>query len=593
MTKRIWFISLAIISLLLSCKQEGPLSTPTSPESQFTKTIHYKVQVNSSVNTRASLNEHTQYVFEASDRLFVSHIESGNTVLYGVLSLMSGAGSTTAIFEGDLACLEEFDVQSSTPIDVVLVSSQDRLHSFAEGKITGTTYPDDECASNLAEAVQKFSHFTCSTTFGATSFTLSQQSAFLVFFVKFDATEVPVATNVTAKVFNNNEEDPIWTSVVSAAALGSNFSQVNFVIAFPGDNISLTNAKFSVQWGETTPVVFDDVTNTSLAANSYYTISRATLPTYDGFRIKATVANTTVTFDTNYAANIEYSQDGGYTWTSGATPCTLVNVDDEMCVRGNRTNYTNYEGADYDTPSSHPLFSTSNNKLVYIAGNIMSLLNGANSLEASAFHGTFSKGTSNLTYIDISETDPLYLPVTTLSSKCYTQMFRQCTSLTHAPTFTVNIAANRCCYNMFRGCSSLSDVSTISLPATTMVVDCYREMFRLCSSLTSVDPNLLPATTLATSCYQQMFQATGITTAPNLPATALVSSCYSEMFRACASLNYIKCLAQTGINSSNSTKDWVKEVSASGTFVNYSGVSWPTGNNGIPSGWTVQSYSGN
>jgi len=36
--------------------------------------------------------------------------------------------------------------------------------------------------------------------------------------------------------------------------------------------------------------------------------------------------------------------------------------------------------------------------------------------------------------------------------------------------------------------------------------------------------------------------------------------------------------------------DWVDGVptGASGTFVKKSGVSWPTGISGIPSGWTVQ-----
>ncbi|MBP5389697.1 MAG: hypothetical protein J6Y27_05065 [Bacteroidales bacterium] len=590
--KRFGFILLLMATLALSCTREAlPGHDPS--ETGF-KTIHYKVLVSSFDDTKATTaDNNTKYVFQATDSLYVSSTDpgTGDVQLFGVLKLIYGSGETTAYFEGDLVGVNEFEPASDTPIDVTLVSDGDRIHTTGGGKLTGTAYPSNEYATSLADAVQKFSHFTCSTTFGATMFTLTQQSAFLVFTVKFDATEVPVTTNVTAKVFNNSEVDPIWTSVVSAAALGSSFSQVKFVIALPGDNISLTDAKLSVQWGEVTPVVFDDVTNASLASNSYYTISRTTLPAYDGFRIRATVANTTVTFNANYADNIEYSEDGGYNWTRGTTPCTLVNVDDEICVRGNRANYKNDSGDQYGTPGGNPLFTTSSNNKVFIAGNIMSLLDNKDYLVESAFQGTFSKGSGNgnrVTYIDIAENDPLILPVTTLADKCYMQMFRNCTSLTHAPTFTVNTAAFRCCYNMFRDCSGLSDVSTISLPAVTMYVDCYREMFRLCSSLTSVDSELLPATTLATSCYQQMFQSSGITTAPNLPATALVASCYSEMFRYCASLNYIKCLAQNGINSSNSTSNWVGDVSESGTFVKYSGVSWPTNGNGIPSGWTVQ-----
>ena len=318
-------------------------------------------------------------------------------------------------------------------------------------------------------------------------------------------------------------------------------------------------------------------------------------PSFTGFRIKATAANTTVTFDANYADNIQYSLDGGETWRAGTTPGTLVNVGDQMYVRGDRTNYKNDAGVDdYGTPADHPLFKTSGNKKVYIAGNIMSLLNDSGSLVESAFQGTFSRGKTgstenSITYIDISDTDPLYLPVTNLADKCYMQMFRKCTSLTHAPTFTVNSAAYRCCYNMFRGCSNLSDVSTISLPANQMYEDCYREMFRLCSSLTTVDSGLLPATNLARYCYTQMFNESGITRAPDLPATTLTTECYRGMFLKCYSLTYVKCLAQTGI--SGNTIQWVKDTNGSGTFVKYTGVSWTTGENGIPSGWTVSEWS--
>ncbi len=591
--KRFGFILLMLASLALSCTREP--SPGHEPSETGFKTIHYKVQVSSSDDSKATTAENdTKYVFQATDSLYVVSTDpvSGDTLLFGVLKLISGSGETTAYFEGDLVGVDEFEPASDTPIDVTLVSSGDRIHTTGGGKLTGTSYPANEYAADLAEAVQKFSHFTCSTTFGATRFTLSQQSAFLVFSVKFDETTVSDGTSVTAKVFNDGAVDPIWTAAVSASALGNSLTKVSFVIAFPGGSMSLTGAEFSLQWGGETPVVFNDVSDQTLAVNSYYTISRSMVPGYEGFRIKATVTNTTVTFDANYAANIEYSEDGGYTWQAGTTPYTLVNAGDSICVRGNRANYKNDSGDQYGTPGSNPLFTTSNNKLVYIAGNIMSLLFDKYNLVESAFQGTFSKGSGNnkVTYIDIAENDPLILPNTTLASKCYMQMFRNCTSLTHAPTFTVETAAYRCCYNMFRDCSNLSDISSISLPATTMLEDCYREMFRLCSSLSTVDSELLPATTLAQSCYQQMFQATGITTAPNLPAPTLVSYCYSEMFRNCSSLNYIKCLARTGINSSNSTSNWVNGVSASGTFVKDSNTSWPTSNNGIPSNWQVQNY---
>ena len=81
---------------------------------------------------------------------------------------------------------------------------------------------------------------------------------------------------------------------------------------------------------------------------------------------------------------------------------------------------------------------------------------------------------------------------------------------------------------------------------------------------------------------------TGLTSAPELPATTLAQYCYYYMFNGCTGLNYVKCLATT-ISASNSHKDWLKNVSATGTFVKAAGMAdWPSGASGIPSGWTVQ-----
>ena len=103
---------------------------------------------------------------------------------------------------------------------------------------------------------------------------------------------------------------------------------------------------------------------------------------------------------------------------------------------------------------------------------------------------------------------------------------------------------------------------------------------------------VLPATTLTNDCYHHMFYGcSNLTTAPELPALTLVDNCYSEMFGGCSKLNYIKCLA-TDISASNCTNNWVTGVASTGTFVkNPNMASWTTGNNGIPTGWTVENNS--
>ena len=188
------------------------------------------------------------------------------------------------------------------------------------------------------------------------------------------------------------------------------------------------------------------------------------------------------------------------------------------------------------------------------------------------------------------------LPATTMADSCYSHMFESCTGLTTAPVISATTLAYNCYNGMFYNCESLTTAPVLS--ATTMAESCYQSMFAYCTSLTTAPE--LPSTTLANNCYANMFQGcTGLTTAPELPATTLVAysssdGCYVRMFSGCSSLNYIKCMATSlpGWLEGNATLDWVYGVSATGTFVKDPSMSsWPTGNSGIPSGWTVQDAS--
>ena len=141
--------------------------------------------------------------------------------------------------------------------------------------------------------------------------------------------------------------------------------------------------------------------------------------------------------------------------------------------------------------------------------------------------------------------------------------------------------------NLFMEWSGLISAENLLLPATTLTDSCYSNMFYGCTGLTQAPA--LPATALANGCYSNMFNGcTSLTSAPELPALTLAENSYSAMFYGCSSLNYIKCLA-TNIQENNCTDNWVYGVSGSGTFVkNPSMASWPSGDSGIPSGWTTQ-----
>ena len=129
-----------------------------------------------------------------------------------------------------------------------------------------------------------------------------------------------------------------------------------------------------------------------------------------------------------------------------------------------------------------------------------------------------------------------------------------------------------------------------TFPTSDMYV--FNNLFNSSYYLNNASDLILPATTLNSYCYQYMFYGcTSLTTAPALPATTLENYSYANMFYNCSSLNYIKCLA-TNISANNCTFNWVSGVSNSGTFVKDASMNnWSTGNNGVPSGWTVQDAS--
>lgn len=213
---------------------------------------------------------------------------------------------------------------------------------------------------------------------------------------------------------------------------------------------------------------------------------------------------------------------------------------------------------------------------VNLSGNIMSLTYGLNrntlkpirpeDLPYQSFTryqnrnmGEFGRIFKNQPVVDAGN---LVLPSTILNNYTYWEMFYGCTYLTTPPK---------------------------KLPALYVYLQTYGSMFDGCTSLTTAP--VLSATTLGQNSYRNMFRnCTSLTTAPVLPATTLTSRCYYQMFYGCTSLNYIKAMFTSTPGSY--TQDWVKGVSATGTFVKNTSATWNvTGTSGIPSGWTVQTAS--
>ena len=303
----------------------------------------------------------------------------------------------------------------------------------------------------------------------------------------------------------------------------------------------------------------------------------------------------TIQYTNSTVSTAQYSYDA-INWETANNVTLNLNKGDKVYFRGNITGN--------QSDSNYANFSMSGK--VAASGSLMSMQAGNPNDKSLKYKYEFFK-----LFQDCSSlVKAPELPATTLTERCYQNLFVSC-GLTEPTALPATTLAVRCYQNLFNGCSNLT--SAPELPATTMVDNCYANMFYGCSKLTT--PPELPSTTLAEGCYQGMFYHSGLTTAPELPATTLaptcykhlfqgctslttapelnaetlVSNCYTNMFYGCSKLNYIKALFTT-TPSSSYTANWVYGVASSGTFVKNKNATWSvTGINGVPTGWTIQS----
>lgn len=269
----------------------------------------------------------------------------------------------------------------------------------------------------------------------------------------------------------------------------------------------------------------------------------------------------TTSYSSISTRSIEYSIDGGKTWTTIAASFYNQEVPFINAVSGQRIffrgNHTTYGGT--YKPSGSSTTSTYGHHFggtatFNIYGNIKSMLNDANTFSnvSYCFQEMFLKS-------NVINAEHLILPYTDLAPYCYAYMFSGCTLLRTAPKLPATTLANSCYDNMFDGCISLKNVQSV-LSATTLAEACYRGMFNGCTSLV---------------------------TAPALPATILVDQCYFHMFNRCYKLISVTCLA-TNISAQYCTTNWLNNISSTGTFTKAASMNnWTTGVNGIPENWTI------
>lgn len=342
----------------------------------------------------------------------------------------------------------------------------------------------------------------------------------------------------------------------------------------------------------------------------YFTIKNA----YSGSNkiyAKKTHDNTPVDGD------LYVSTDGGSTWTlktvsdSQQVELATLNVGGRLLIRHNGAmGCTVWVG-----------YSESDRRIKFLSDQPFDVEGNAASL---VFDDSFAEGGALTEYglsgilggSKVVDASNLVLSsFTTLSRHCFNGMFKNCDSLTVAPSPPATNLAENCCNGMFAYCDSL--VVAPSLPATNLAAECYREMFKDCKSL-AVAPSL-PATNLATLCYLDMFSGCdSLTVAPSLSATSLAwdaclrmfnnctslkkgvdlrhvttmdLTCMEDMYRGCTSL--VEAYAPTPSTwDSSKTEDWLNGVASVGIlYANASIASQiPTSSaSGCPTGWTVYS----
>jgi hypothetical protein len=635
---------LAIFSA--SCSKEDRYTPEQEPELKE-NTIAYTVAVKDGTATRASLNG-TSYIFQAEDKLYVTG-DGGN--VHGILNLVSGAGTSSATFSGDLSYPSGDEPSPTLIINATLVSATDKIHDITTnpGFVNATVYPTsvDAIASSLQEAVEWYSDFTAESEYAKKSFTLHQNSAFLNFTVRYvDLPETILDESTDKKTvainFTNHLNDGHTTDPVSARSGSMVLKEesedivTNFVAAFP-DGTVLNKAIITVQvGGGDYPERPFYLTNATLAGNKKYNVSRISS---SEFAVQTRNANTTIRF--NYVSEGDCAQYkmGSAAWTDYAPNQVLTVEDAETVVlfRSKRTaNYKNQTSPtnpnEWPKAGGKPIFTFSDSVFVY--GDIMSLkctgeegeyIRGTTVSEYE-FAGAFWDKTSdpdniynNHKFIRIHQQRYFVLSAQHLSNNCYQNMFREnksiktgkhiiisakemapfccngmfkgCTALQSAPVIKATKLAESCCQSMFEDCN-MTEVP--ALPATELAVSCYRQMFRNSRYLTSVPQDLLShITTLEPYCFFSMFEGCSrLTVAPDLPAATLVYDCYESMFKS-TKIQSIRCLA-TNYTVDNTdhqqySQDWMSGVPSSGTFIIKAGADWGDyrGVHGIPSGWTV------
>lgn len=313
------------------------------------------------------------------------------------------------------------------------------------------------------------------------------------------------------------------------------------------------------------------------------------------FTTESESSNNTITLtigsqvNSNNMTYIAYSYDK-VNWTSvnfntsTQTVSVTLNSGQKAYWKGEGTGF----GSGYSNANYWSIWSATGNYKIY--GNLASLLYGDNFVGKYTMPETPNNGRNfqRMWYGDTHLTDAgnLVIPFYNFNNNCFANGFQGCTALYRGPELYFTSCGNYGAQNMFRGCTSMIICTEYLYINTCTFADCMNDMFRGCSSLISTP--VMKNIQTSTRCFQRMFyECTSlVNNYIQLNAESLSSNAYDSMFYN-TKISSIKCMA-TDLSASNALNNWVYGVPGGGTFIKASGVTWPSGDSGIPSGWTIE-----
>lgn len=274
------------------------------------------------------------------------------------------------------------------------------------------------------------------------------------------------------------------------------------------------------------------------------------------FTLEVLTAGTiTLKFDSTVYGRVtldtEMSVNGG-AWTRIGERTITCNVGDKIRFRGEEVTYED---------SFYPRIESDGTARYKIYGNIMSLMDGDNFLNSQGFNNVNEVFTyffaSDSGIVDASG---LVLPEKQLTYGCYRYMFRFCENLVHSPKY----------------------LPAIDLRGSGRA---YEGMFSHCSSL--VDTPVIFAYYGGGGSFEHMFSdCTSLTTSPDIFVREFGVGCFSYMFDGCTSMTKITCRVLRPGDGSAFYR-WVRNLPANGDFYKAHIPTWVSGENGIPTGWTI------